>query len=115
MLDNNMLDDIVEFLKLKRPVDLQFRFCQSSDYDAEYWPKMRDNGTIKRHIIRFYVCADQDFERPFNTLLAHELIHAYQAERGLTEIHGKQFKRWAKKLEKTFALTNIYNPELDCD
>ena len=115
MIDLNLLDDLCGFLKLKKPVDIQFRFRQSSDYDAEYWPKMRDNGSIKRHIIRFYVCADQDFERDFNTLLAHELIHAYQAERELTEIHGKHFKKWAKKLQKTFGIKGIYNSELDCD
>jgi SprT-like family len=111
----NLLFSICQYLKLKKPVDIQFRFCKTSEYDAEYWPKMRDNGKVKRHIIRFYVCSDLDFDREFNTLLAHELIHAYQAERGLTEIHGKHFKRLAKKLEKRFALTNIYNSELDID
>jgi hypothetical protein len=115
MIDVNLLNDYSAFLKLKKPVDIQFRFCKLSEYDAEYWPKMRDNGKIKRHIIRFYVCSDLDFERDFNTLLAHELIHAYQAERGLTEIHGKHFKRLAEKMSKRFALNNIYNSELDTD
>lgn len=115
MIQHNMLDDFVEVLKLKKPVDLQFRFCQSSDYDAEYWPKMRGNGKIKRHIIRFYVCADQSFERPFNTLLAHELIHAWQAENDVTDIHGQLFQEWACKLEKDFNLDRIYDCELDCD
>jgi predicted SprT family Zn-dependent metalloprotease len=51
--------------------------------------------------------------RDFNTLLAHELIHAWQEENRKAETHGKHFKKLAKQLESQFGFTEIYIKGID--
>jgi len=120
MIDFKMLQSFVDavynILGLYKPLDIQFRFCQDSEFDAEYWPKFKDSGKIKRHIIRVYITDDLNFNRNFQTLIAHELIHAWQAENDISDIHGQLFQEWADKLEKDFGpimIQRIYDSELD--
>lgn len=120
MVDFKMLksfvDAVYNSLGLYKPLDIQFRFCRESEFDAEYWPKFTNRGNVKRHIIRVYVTDDLEFNRDFQTLLAHELIHAWQAENNISDIHGQLFQEWACRLEKEYGpimLKRIYDSELD--
>ena len=90
------LNRYCEFLELQKPVDLRIiqRFNKSAD--AYYEPIYSEKGKLKRHKITIYTV---DACRDFDTLLAHELVHAWQEEKGFTKrAHGKQFRRMAHKI-----------------
>ena len=112
---NGFVDTVHGKLDLLCPVELRFKFIDNEETDAEYIPKFNKRGDIKRHIITFYVCPQWQFERSFQTLIAHELIHAWQAENNCGEIHGEKFQYWARILEQDFGimLDRVYDPELD--
>lgn len=122
MIDFKMLQSFVDAvynsLGLYKPLELRFRFQDNEETDAEYNPRFNKHGNIKRHVITLYVSREFEFERDFQTLLAHELIHAWQAENDIEDIHGELFQEWAGKLEKEYGpimLKRIYDPELDTE
>lgn len=122
MIDCNNLakfiENISETLQLSKPIDLRLRFQSNEETDAEYNPRFDKRGNIKRHVITLYVSREFEFERDFQTLLAHELIHAWQAENNIEDIHGQLFQEWACRLEKEYGpimLNRIYDPELDLE
>jgi hypothetical protein len=52
--------------------------------------------------------------RDFDTVLAHELIHAYHEENGIQEWHGKRFRKDAKLMTKKFSwLEGVYRKGID--
>jgi len=101
----------IDYLGLEKPVTIKIitkRVPFSAD--AEYIGRYNNKGKLKEHKIWIYVYANT---RKFNTLLAHELIHAWQEENSKTEIHGKYFRKYAKKMEKHFNLKDIYLKAID--
>ena len=115
---NNLAEfikNIGETLQLSEPVELRLRFQDNEETDAEYNPKFNKWGGIKRHIITVYISTEFELQRDIKTLIAHEMIHAWQAESDSSEIHGPVFKSWADILERQFGvmLTGIYDPETD--
>ena len=102
--------DYIQYLKLKRPVQLTVINHASKSCDAEYETEYYDNGKIARHLITIY---NNPYSRDFNTLVAHELIHAWQAENNKDEIHGPYFVRLARKMETKFNLREVYLPGID--
>lgn len=104
------LYEYIKFLKLKKPVNLRIITRKNKFADAEYLPTYHDSGRLKEHRIWIYL---KDNSREFETLLAHELIHAWQEEHKKKEIHGKFFVKYAKKMEKHFNLKEIYLPDVD--
>jgi len=106
----NNLFEYIEYLKLEKPVTIKIVTKPYKLADAEYRPRYNKHGELKSHNIWIYLC---DNHREFNTLLAHELIHAWQEENSKTEIHGKYFRKYAKKMEKDFNLKEIYIPDID--
>ena len=53
-------------------------------------------------------------DRDLETVLAHELIHAYHEENGILEWHGKRFKNDAKLMTKKFSwLKDVYRKGID--
>lgn len=105
------LHDFIKFLKLKKPINLRIitkknRFCDA-EYEPEFW---ENTGRLKAHRITIFL---KDNSRSFETLLAHELIHAWQEENKKTEIHGEHFKKYARRMEQEFQLTEIYIPGVD--
>lgn len=119
MIDTKNLEkfisSVAKTLELSEPVELRFRFKSNEEFDAEYWPKFNKWGGVKRHIIQFYISNEFPLERSFQTLLAHEMIHAAQAEKDIDDIHGEFFQNKAKILELEFGimLDKIFDPELD--
>lgn len=107
------LYEYIKFLGLKKPVNLRIVTRKNRFADAEYEPEFSDKtGKLKEHKITIFL---KDNSRDFETLLAHELIHAWQEENKKTETHGEFFIKYAKKMEKEFSLTEIYLPDVDLE
>lgn len=102
-----------EFLELEKPVDLRIiqRFNKSAD--AYYEPIYNLKGKLKRHKITVYMVGAC---RDFDTLLAHELVHAWQEEKGFTKrAHGRHFRCMAQKIGAEFNLKDLYLAGIDVD
>jgi hypothetical protein len=106
------LNDYINFLGLKKPVVLRIKTRKNKhDYDALYESHYSDRtGKLLEHRITIFT---QDAHRDFDTLLAHELIHAWQEENSKAEIHGKHFRKYAKRMTEHFGLQNIYIKGVD--
>jgi hypothetical protein len=101
----------IEFLRLKKPVNLRIVTRKNRFADAEYEGIYSDkNGKLVEHQITIYFKGNV---RDFETLVAHELIHAWQEENKKSETHGKFFVKYAKKMEKEFNLKEIYIEGVD--
>ncbi len=103
--------EYVEYLGLKKPFSVEIKSRKKKDCDAAYWGLYNEKGNLKSHLIRVYL--GNNSNRSLETLIAHELIHAWQEEKGLKEIHGPEFIKMARKMEYKFCLSNIYIPEID--
>ena len=99
------LNDYIKFLGLTKPVVVRINSRSHKAWDGYYIARYNNKGKLAEHRITVYL---QDQNRDFDTILAHELIHAWQEENGESEFHGKHFKRIAKKMEKHFNLTNVF-------
>jgi hypothetical protein len=109
----NSLIAYSDFLGLKKPVDLRVVSRYEKTADAYYEPVYSLSGKLKRHKITIYLI---DACRGFETLLAHELIHAWQEEtRKTKKMHGRAFRKCAKKMELEFNLKELYIPGVDVD
>lgn len=97
-----------ETLNLKHDVNVKLSRKRNTECVAEYLPDYDDGGNLIGHNITIYIRELADDVRPFDTILAHELIHAWQEEKGFEEIHGPHFQKMAAKIGKTYRLKNIY-------
>ncbi len=105
------LYEYIKFLGLKKPVNLRIITKKNKWADAEYEPEYSDKtGKLREHNITVYF---RDNTRDFETLVAHELIHAWQEENRAHETHGPAFIKYARKMEKHFGLREVYIPEVD--
>lgn len=102
---------LVKLLALKQPVRVVYGKKPHPAWDAVYEPKFNKWGDVKLHKIKIY--NNPDRARSKRVLLAHELIHAWQAENDLADIHGKPFQRMAHKISKRYKLKDIYRRDLD--
>lgn len=101
------LNDYIKFLGLQKPVVVRIKTRKNkNDYDALYESFYSERTEkLLEHRITIYT---QESSRSFEVLLAHELIHAWQEENSKAEIHGRHFKKWAKKMNEYFGLQNVY-------
>jgi hypothetical protein len=104
------LNQFCEYLELELPVEVRVKQKHNRKCDAYYLPKFNRVGKLRGHLIVIFTI---NTGRDFDTLLAHELLHAKQEEMGLTEIHGKRFREWAENMESDFKLSEIYIAKLD--
>jgi hypothetical protein len=104
------LTKYTEFLALKKPVCIRVITKMNEWVDALYMPVYSGKGKLREHKITIYYNGNS---RDFDTLLAHELIHAKQEEKQLKEIHGRFFRKTARKMQKRFKLERIYIKGLD--
>ena len=105
------LYEYIKFLGLKKPVNLRIITKKNRWADAEYEGDYSDKtGKLIGHNITVYF---KDNSRDFETLVAHELIHAWQEENKKSETHGPAFIKYARKMEKHFNLREIYLPDVD--
>ena len=107
------LYEYIKFLGLKKPVNLRIVTRKNRFADAEYEAEYSDKtGKLKEHQITIFY---KDNSRNLDTLIAHELIHAWQEVNKKAETHGEYFKKYARKMEKEFNLTEIYIDGVDLE
>jgi hypothetical protein len=104
------LNEFIDYLGLELPVSVTLRTRPNKKTDGFYLPVHNKKGKLSGHKIVIYVTG---LARPFDTILAHELIHAKQEEMKQEEIHGKIFRKFAKMMEEEFGLEQIYLPDID--
>lgn len=105
--------DLIEFASLYAPVEIRITE-KPSNYVAEHEPVYKSNGAIKKHVIWIYLPELVTDSRDFHTVIAHELIHAMQAEKEIDEWHGKFFAVKAKEFKENFDyLGDVFDPEID--
>jgi hypothetical protein len=107
------------FLNIEKPIHLDIRPKIWKDAAGAHWGMVFPDKKIKNHVIKICyngLCED----RSFNTVLAHEFVHAWQMENKpwRKKAHTKTFIDKAKELEtfligEGFKVKDIYNPELD--
>jgi len=100
-----------EYLGLKKPVYVTLTTRKHKVNDAWYQPRYGDSGKLQSHRIKVYLNTDTD--RDIKSLIAHELIHAWQEENKIGGVHGKKFARKARAMSRRFVIPRIYRPELD--
>lgn len=101
--------ELIEELEIRKPVDIRLS-TRKSKISGLYDPIYSDSGRLKSHKITIWLDKDN---RPLKTLIAHELIHAWQEENKCEDIHGESFRELALYLETRFKLRDIFDPELD--
>lgn len=100
-------------LYLELPVDVRLKTTENN-IAAEYVPVFGETESeIKKHKITVWMGGEND--RDLFTLIAHELIHAYQAENQFLDTHGRSFKLMARYLGLLYDLPDIYRADLDCE
>ena len=104
--------ECVKILKLARPFKIEIVSASNPKMDAAYWPKYSEKKLKLTHMIRVYLGQSA---RSLETLIAHEFIHAWQEENKLSEYHGPEFIRMARKLEYKLGLSEIYIPGTDIE
>ena len=111
------IQEFVSFLGLNAKFDIQLRNTSKDTATAEYWSLRNEKGKLKKHIIRIYLLNiwGNPLERDLETIIAHELIHAWQEERGYLDTHGTSFKLMAESMAIKFSLPGIYIPETDLE
>lgn len=111
----NIITAVSQYLKLNLPADIHIKGKANKDATAKYWGLYKGRK-LKRHLIHIYLgnIEDNPNERKLDTVIAHELIHAWQEEKGYKDIHGRSFKKMAAKLKTRFPkLGAVFDPEVD--
>lgn len=107
-----LLNALIKHLGLQKPVTVTIKTRYNPEAEALYNAHYSDRtGKLLGHKVVIYSHVDNT--RDFDTLLAHELIHAKQEEMRLQEIHGPVFKQWAADLETNFGLQEIFIYDVD--
>lgn len=113
---DNLSHALVHLLNIRYPYEIQLRSKTCKTATAEYWALYKNGGSgiLHRHIIRIYLGnLKYAGERSFETLIAHEFIHAWQEEQGYLDNHGESFQYIADRLSRHLCLPGIYNPKID--
>jgi hypothetical protein len=106
------MKQFIDYLGLKKPVTIRILPRKNSQCDAEYEPEYSERGKLCEHIITVYT---KNATRDFETLIAHELIHAWQEENKKTETHGPAFIKYANKIQRDFGLRDVYISGIDLE
>lgn len=112
----------IYFLSINAPVRFEFRQRIWKGNAGVHWATIKDNGKIKEHIIKVSSLQmyNGDNGRDFNSVVAHEFVHAWQAEYKpwKKKSHNKDFVDMAGKLQKFLVnmdveIGDIYIKEYD--
>jgi len=103
-----LIDLTVEYLGLEKPYTIKLNSKSKKSASAEYIAKYNRGGELVSHQITIYLGNQHTDTRDIETLIAHELIHAYQEEAGIEEIHGDDFIDIAELLSDYLQTVGIY-------
>jgi hypothetical protein len=103
-----LIDYCVEWLGLEKPYTIKLNSKGKKSASAEYRASYNRGGELVSHQITIYLGNQDTDSRDIETLIAHELIHAYQEEHNITEIHGDAFSEIAEMLTFTLEAAGIY-------
>jgi hypothetical protein len=108
------ISETVDILNIKKPIEIKFFTKIKKNSAAKYWALINTKGKLNRHLIHVYNILDTaNSVRNISRLVIHELIHAWQEENGINEIHGPEFQKTASRLERALNIDNLYIPEID--
>ena len=108
-----LLANIVTFLGLKKPYKVIISSRRKKTADADYLALYTNGGEGELHSHQIRVFMGNNSQRSLETLIAHELLHAWQEENNLDDIHGKPFQAMADLITLHFGIENIYIPGTD--
>lgn len=103
-----LIDLTVEYLGLEKPYTIKLNSKGKKSASAEYRASYNRGGELVSHQITIYLGNQDTDSRDIETLIAHELIHAYQEEHNITEIHGDDFIDVAGLLSMYLETAGIY-------
>jgi len=97
----------IKSLGLKHPVEIRLNYKSNAKNCGEYEPRFNSRGKLRGHKIWIYM---RYLDRGFETTVIHELIHAWQEENQITEIHGKSFAKMAARFPE---YADLYIKKID--
>ena len=103
-----LIDYCVEWLGLEKPYTIKLNSKGKRSASAEYRASYNRGGELVSHQITIYLGNQDTDSRDIETLIAHELIHAFQEEKGIIEIHGQDFIDVAGLLSMYLETAGIY-------
>jgi SprT-like family len=109
MSPNNIME-IAEYLGLQKPFDIRIK-SKAHKWAAGFCEQHTRKGKIIRHVITIYLPSIIASNYTLESVIAHELIHAWQAENGeLIEgkYHGRVFQDIAADIGRQFKIPNIF-------
>lgn len=106
----NIVHKAVISLGLKKPFRINLKPKIKHNAEGLYWGLYR-RGKLISH--RIDILFGPETSRDTDTLILHELIHAWQEENGFKDIHGASFRSMAWTLVKLTGKAEIYLPDTD--
>ena len=103
-----LIDYCVEWLALEKPYTIKLNSKGKKSASAEYRASYNRGGELVSHQITIYLGNQDTDSRDIETLIAHELIHAFQEEHNIIEIHGDDFIDVAGLLSMYLETAGIY-------
>lgn len=113
------MQKLADILGIKKPWDIRIKSKPDpSGYAAAYCEQHFRKGEIVKHIITIYIPNMESSHYILDSVIAHEFIHAWQAENNILnpkKYHNDQFVDMAKKLKRKLGIPGIYSKETDTD
>lgn len=110
-----LIEVCVEYLGLKKPYNIRLYSREHESGSASYtaWHNTEGRKQLLSHEIRVYLGNLKTDTRDIETLIAHEFVHAWQAEyKPRSAAHGRVFKNKASELMLELLDNNIYVPKI---
>lgn len=115
-----LIQACTELLEIKSPVRIEFRDRIYKNSAGVHWAMVTDKNKVKYHVIKASLPQIADSMRNLETIIAHEFVHAWQAEYKpiKKKMHTITFARKAQYLQHSlkklgFKLNPIYMPDHD--
>lgn len=117
---DKLIHACIAYLEIKRPIDI--RFVTRLKYKGwhAYHTTLNKGDKILKHVIKVSLAATFDSRRDVDTVIAHEFVHAWQAEYApKSAMHGKVFAEKAFELRARLITDgfdigeDIYDAEID--
>ena len=111
-MTNSPIARAIGYLQLEVPYSIVIK-PKLRDCAGLYTSVYKGNKLVEHRITISLYHTGKDFVRDLNTVIVHELIHAWQEENGIEETHGSEFQRMAEYLGNKLGMGNLYI--WDCD